>query len=60
VVIILVFMQRYMPRAGVGTLIALMLPYTICFAVVWTVLLVVWILLGIDLGPAGPLIYRPS
>ena len=60
VVIILVFMQRYMPRAGVGTLIALMLPYALCFALVWTTLLVVWMMLGLDLGPAGPLTYPPG
>jgi len=60
VVIILVFMQRYMPRAGVGTLIALMLPYALCFALLWTTLLVAWMMLGLDLGPAGPLTYPPS
>ena len=33
VVILLVFMQRHMPRAGIGTLVALMLPYAVAFAV---------------------------
>ncbi len=59
VVILLVFMQRYMPRAGVGTLVALMLPYTAVFAVTWTAMLVVWMLSGVELGPAGPLSYTP-
>ncbi len=59
VVILLVFMQRYMPRAGVGTLVALMLPYTLVFAVAWTLLLVVWMGTGAPLGPAGPLTYVP-
>jgi aminobenzoyl-glutamate transport protein len=59
VVILLVFMRRYMPRAGIGTLVALMLPYTLVFAAVWTALLVLWMLAGVDLGPAGPLAYRP-
>jgi aminobenzoyl-glutamate transport protein len=57
VVIILVFMQRYVPRAGIGTLVALMLPYTLVFAAAWTLLLVVWIATGAELGPAGPLSY---
>jgi aminobenzoyl-glutamate transport protein len=57
VVIILVFMRRYMPRSGIGTLVALMLPYTAAFALVWTALLVVWMGLGVELGPAGPLDY---
>jgi aminobenzoyl-glutamate transport protein len=59
VVILLVFMRRHMPRAGIGTLVALMLPYTLVFAAVWTALLVLWMLAGVDLGPAGPLVYRP-
>ncbi len=54
-VIILVFMQKYMPRGGIGTLIALMLPYALVFAVVWTGLLVFWMFTGMELGPQGPL-----
>jgi aminobenzoyl-glutamate transport protein len=59
VVILLVFMQRYVPRAGIGTLVALMLPYALVFAAVWTLLLVLWMGAGLDLGPAGPLRYAP-
>ena len=59
VVILLVFMQRYVPRAGIGTLVALMLPYALVFAAVWTLLLVLWMGAGLDLGPAGPLRYVP-
>ena len=57
-VIILVFMQKYMPKGGIGTLIALMLPYALVFAVVWIALLVLWMITGIDLGPQGPLEYK--
>ncbi len=57
VVILLVFMQRYVPRAGIGTLLALMLPYAIAFAVTWTLVLIVWIASGAELGPGGPLVY---
>jgi len=57
VVIILVFMRRYVPRSGIGTLVALMLPYTLAFALAWTALLVVWMATGLELGPAGPLSY---
>ncbi len=57
VVIILVFMQRYVPRAGIGTLVALMIPYAVAFFVAWAVLLVGWMLLGQPLGPGGPLEY---
>ena len=57
VVILIVFMQRYVPRAGIGTLVALMLPYALVFGIAWTTLLVLWIASGVDLGPAGPLVY---
>ncbi|MGH0035447.1 MAG: AbgT family transporter [Myxococcota bacterium] len=57
VVIVLVFMRRYVPSSGIGTLVALMLPYTVAYAVAWTALLIAWIALGLELGPAGPLDY---
>jgi len=60
VVIILVFMQRYAPNAGIGTLVALMLPYAAVFAVVWTAMLTLWMLSGLPLGPEGPLTYAPT
>jgi aminobenzoyl-glutamate transport protein len=59
-VIVLVFMQRYMPRSGIGSLVALMLPYAIAFALVWALMLVVWMGLGFDLGPGGGLDYISS
>jgi aminobenzoyl-glutamate transport protein len=59
-VIILVFMRRYIPRAGMGTLVSTMLPYTLVFAVVWTIMLLVWMQLGFPLGVAGPLEYVPG
>lgn len=58
-VIILVVMQKYAPKAGMGTLISTMLPYTLVFTLVWVVMLLVWMALGIDLGPDGPLEFVP-
>ncbi len=61
-VIILVFMNRYAPRAGMGTLVSIMLPYSLTFVVVWTTLMVVWINVGAPLGlppGTGPLEYLP-
>jgi aminobenzoyl-glutamate transport protein len=57
VVILLVFMRQHAPRAGIGTLVALMLPYSVAFAIAWSALLVAWMLAGFELGPAGPLDY---
>ena len=58
-VILLVFMRRYAPEGGLGTLVALMLPYTLVFTLAWTLMLVAWMGLGWELGPAGPLGYLP-
>jgi Ser/Thr protein kinase RdoA (MazF antagonist) len=48
--LILVTAQKYRKDAGVGTIIAMMLPYAAAILVVWTVLLVLWYVLGIPLG----------
>lgn len=51
--LIVIFAERYRKKVGVGSIISLMLPYTVVLLVVWTALLVVWYLLGIPLGPGG-------
>jgi aminobenzoyl-glutamate transport protein len=53
--LILTFAHKYEPDAGIGTLIATMLPYSVVFLVVWMVLLAVWIWAGIPMGPGAPL-----
>jgi aminobenzoyl-glutamate transport protein len=47
---IVVFAQKYEKDAGVGTVIALMLPYVLVLSVVWTLLLVAWYLLDLPWG----------
>ena len=56
--VIIAFAKRYDKSSGLGTLIAAMLPYSIAFAIAWTVLLIVWITVGIPLGPEAPLYYQ--
>jgi aminobenzoyl-glutamate transport protein len=53
--LIVAFVQRYEPKAGIGTVIATMLPYSVAFLMGWTVLLVVWMFLGLPLGPGASL-----
>jgi aminobenzoyl-glutamate transport protein len=53
--LIVAFVGRYHGQAGIGTVVATMLPYSVTFLVVWTILLVVWITLGIPVGPGAPL-----
>jgi aminobenzoyl-glutamate transport protein len=58
--IILAVFQKYRPKAGLGTLIALMVPYSIALGLLWTALLVVWYFTGAPLGPESPLHYVPQ
>ena len=53
--LILTFAQKYEPKAGIGTMIATMLPYSLWFTLAWSVLLIVWIALGVPMGPGAPL-----
>jgi aminobenzoyl-glutamate transport protein len=53
--LIIAFFNKYDEKAGIGTLIATMLPYTISFFIVWTILFVVWFVLGLPLGPGAEL-----
>ena len=51
--LIVAFVQRYDKSAGIGTVIATMLPYSICFWVVWVALFFLWVFgLGMPVGPA--------
>src|SRR5262249_14294428 len=48
--LIVTFAAKYQKDAGVGTLVALMLPYVVVVTIVWTVLLIIWQVLGIPWG----------
>jgi aminobenzoyl-glutamate transport protein len=58
--LIIAFMQRYQSGAGIGTLVATMLPYSAIFLVGWTALLVLWTLLGLPVGPGAALYLTPE
>jgi para-aminobenzoyl-glutamate transporter family len=51
---IVLLAQKYKKQAGVGTVVSLMIPYTLIVAVAWTLFFVAWYLLGIPLGPGAP------
>ncbi len=53
--LIVAYLQRYDAKAGMGTVIATMLPYSMTFLVAWMVLLIIWLLTGFPLGPGGEL-----
>ena len=49
--LIIVYFQKYDSKAGIGTLVATMLPYSIVFFIGWVILLIIWLLAGLSLGP---------
>ncbi len=57
--LVIIFAQKYEKDIGLGTLISLMVPYSIAFGLLSTIVLVAWILFGIPLGPDSPLYYAP-
>ncbi len=48
--LVVVYCQRYVTTTGIGTLTAMMLPYSVTFLICWTAFLVVYFLLGFPLG----------
>jgi len=58
--IILVALQKYKKDAGLGTLISLMLPYSLVFGIFWTAFLLLWYYSGLPLGTDAPLHYVPA
>lgn len=48
--LIVALIQRYDARAGIGTLVATMLPYTVVFGIGWTLMLILWIVFNLPLG----------
>jgi aminobenzoyl-glutamate transport protein len=59
--LIMAFVARYEPKAGVGTLIAMMLPYSVAFLVFWSLFFFLWtFILGFPVGPASPTYYTPA
>jgi len=51
--LIIVYFQKYQKQSGIGTLVATMLPYSIVFFIGWVILLTVWIIFDIPLGPGA-------
>lgn len=48
--LVVVYCQRYVRTTGIGTVTAMMLPYSVSFLAAWTVFLLAYYMLGIPLG----------
>lgn len=55
--LIIVYFEKYDSKSGIGSLMATMLPYSIAFFIAWTILMIIWILFGLQLGPDAGLYY---
>jgi aminobenzoyl-glutamate transport protein len=53
--LIVTFAQKYDEKYGIGTIISTMIPYTVVLTIFWIGALAIWMLLGIPLGPDGPI-----
>ncbi len=53
--LIITFARKYDRDTGMGTIIATMLPYSVAFMVAWTLMMALWIMTGLPLGPNAPL-----
>ena len=50
-VVLLTMLRKYEPSAGLGTVMARMIPFVVPFWVVWVIILVVFYVFGLPLGP---------
>jgi len=48
--LVVVYCQRYVTTTGIGTLTAMMLPYSMAFLVTWTIFLLIYFTIGVPLG----------
>lgn len=46
--------QKYRKKAGIGTVVSMMLPYTFIVLITWTLFYILWYVLGIPWGPSAP------
>ena len=53
--LVLVFAKRWQADFGIGSLTAMMIPYSIWMLVTGVALIMVWLFLGLPLGPGAPI-----
>ena len=52
--IVLTIAEKYDKKMGIGTMVSIMLPYSVILLIVWTVFMAGWVLLGLPIGPGAP------
>jgi len=56
--LIIAFINKYDKDAGIGTLVATMIPYTITFFIVWTIIFIIWFAFEIPVGPGAEMFIK--
>jgi aminobenzoyl-glutamate transport protein len=56
--LIVAFAQKDHPKAGIGTLMALMMPYSVAFFFGWTLFLIARFYFGLPLGAGAEMFYQ--
>jgi aminobenzoyl-glutamate transport protein len=57
--LIVAFIQRYDKNAGIGTMVSLMLPYSLAFLIGWIIFFIIWYYTGMPIGPGAGIYYQP-
>lgn len=55
--LVVVYCQRYVKNTGIGTLVSMMLPFSVALGIVWTIFLLIYWALGIPLGVQANYVY---
>ncbi len=59
--LIMAIVVKYKKDAGIGTLVSMMLPYSLIFMVGWSLFFYIWVfILGLPVGPGSPIYYNPA
>ena len=58
--LVVVYCQRYVKNTGIGTLTAMMLPYSMWFLLTWTIFLLIYFAIGMPLGIGASYTYPAS
>ena len=56
-VLIVAFMQKYNKELKIGSVVYIMLPYTVAFLISWTALMSFWYIFDLPLGPGAVIHY---
>ena len=52
---------KYKKDAGIGTILAMMVPYSVIFLTAWTIIFCIWVfVLGIPVGPGSAIYFSPA